>query len=143
MICEMSRTERLERWASVLEGYDQTPLSPFREVEFLAGATVAPLRQANSPLSVAYDDPVLRRAGLESDRYGEGTDFFGLSRGQSHRLLCSCGYMGAMRGTEVAKRIRHIVAREQRQAWRPANPLPALARWLSGWLPIARPARSA
>jgi hypothetical protein len=132
----MSRGERLERWAWLIEKHNGQ-LRPFVEVEFMTIAARAPLRQAYSPLTVAYQDPVLRRAGLGSDRFGDGEDFFGLSRDQSHRVLCSCGYPGTMRAVDVARRIRAIARRESRRLWRPANPLPALARWLSGLRPLS------
>lgn len=135
MIEPMSRYDRLERWASVLEG-SAMPLTPFRDVELLPVQQRVELRTSNSPLALAYDDPVLRRAGLASDRFGDGAAFFGLSRFQAHRVLCSCGYVGTMRATEVARRVRAIAARERlRRLW-PVNPLPALARWLSArWQP--------
>ncbi|HYM72920.1 MAG TPA: hypothetical protein VET89_08060 [Stellaceae bacterium] len=132
MTFDLSRSERLERWASVIENYDG-PLKPFGEVEFMPSAARAPMRQASSPLAVAYQDPVLRRAGLGSDRFGEGEAFFGMSRSEAHRVLCSCGYIGTMRAADVAERIRAVAMRERRRLWRPVNPLPALARWLSGW----------
>ena len=136
MIETMSRQDRLERWATLLER-EGVALAPFRDVEFLPESEQAMLRSANSPLAIAYADPALRRAGLSSDRFGDGSEFFGLSRYQAHRVLCSCGYIGVMRGTEVARRIRTIAARERlRRLW-PANPLPALARWLSPWQPAA------
>ena len=136
MIQTMSRQDRLERWAILLEREGVT-LAPFRDVEFLPESERAAQRIANSPLALACADPVLRRAGLSSDRFGEGTEFFELSRYQAHRVLCSCGYIGVMRGTEVARRIRAIAARERlRRLW-PANPLPALARWLLPWQPAA------
>ena len=136
MIETMSRQDRLERWAMLLER-EGVALAPFRDVEFLQEGERALLRNANSPLSVAYADPVLRRAGLPTDRFGDGVEFFGLSRYQAHRVLCSCGYIGVMRGTEVARRIRAIAARERlRRLW-PANPLPALACWLLPWQPAA------
>ena len=128
MIETMSREERLERWAIVLERFD-APLAPFRDVEFLPAEQRCQLRTAGSPLALAYDDPVLRHAGLPSDRFGDGAAFFGLSRFQAHRLLCSCGYVGTMRASEVARRVRAIAARLRRR-WPALNPLPALARWL-------------
>jgi hypothetical protein len=132
----MSRTERLERWALLLDQCEEGRLSPFQEVEFLAGASMARLREDNSPLAIAFADPLLRRAGLESDRYGEGSRFFGLSRAEAHRILCSCGYMGTMWAGEVAHRIRKLTAPKPHRAWLPANPFPALARWLSTWRPL-------
>lgn len=133
----MSRTERLERWAVLLDQCEEGRLKAFYEVEFLSAASAAPLRQHNSPLEIAYRDPLLRRAGLESDRYGDGARFFGLSRSEAHRILCSCGYAGTMWAGEVAHRVRKLTARKSRRAWLPANALPALARWLGAWRPLA------
>ena len=126
----MSRRARLERWAGVLEGSELTNLTPFRDVEFLPPAARAVLRTANSPLALAHDDLVLRRAGLSSDRFGDGAEFFELSRYQAHRILCSCGYFGTMRASEVARRILWLAARERLRELLPKNPLPAFARWL-------------
>jgi hypothetical protein len=51
---EMSRNERLERWATLAEQNGAATLMPFREVEFLSNAASAPLRQPNSPLALGY-----------------------------------------------------------------------------------------
>jgi hypothetical protein len=136
MTLEMHRHERLERWATLIENCESN-LKPFREVEFLSYAASAGMRQPNSPLALAFGDPVLRRAGLGSDRYGDGVDFFGLSQRQAHRVLCSCGYIGGMRAIDVAVRVRAIAERAQTRWWRPANPLPALARWFANRRPLA------
>lgn len=134
----MSRCDRLERWATLLERAPPRSLTPFRDVEFLPQVQRAGLRLANSPLALAFQDPVLRGAGLGSDKFGDGAAFFGLSRRQAHRVLCSCGYIGTMRGTDVARRVRALAARERLRHWRPASPLPAVACWL-----LPRPAATA
>jgi len=128
----MSRREKLERWATVLEDCGATSLRPFHDLEFIAARDQDGLRVANSPLAMAYRDALLRQSGLGSDRFGDGVEFFGLSRRQAHRVLCSCGYLGTMRGTEVARRMRKLAAPERRDAggW-PGNTLPAFARWWS------------
>ena len=135
MIETMSRCDRLERWAAVLESADRPALTPFRDVEFMSAAARDRLQTANSPLAVAYEDPVLRRAGLASDRFGDGAAFFDLTRFQAHRVLCSCGYVGRMRPGEVARRVRRIAARERLRQQFPGRQLPAFARWLLGWRP--------
>jgi len=138
----MSRLERLERWATVMEEADGRPLTPLLDIEFVSPLERPTLRSSSSPLAVAYDDPVLRREGLDSDRFGDGSEFFGLSARQAHRVLCSCGYLGIMQASDVAHRIRVIAASERlREAVRGlwgANPLPALGRWLAGWVMPAR-----
>lgn len=131
MSLPMSRYDRLERWATLLEREPASRLKPFFGVEFLSAAERAELQSANSPLTVAYADPVLRGAGLDSDRFGDGAAFFRLTRFQAHRVLCSCGYMGPMGATEVARRIRAIAARERLRRWWPDVVRPALARWLA------------
>jgi hypothetical protein len=133
----MTRRDRLERWAVVLEDAKLANLTPFRDVELLPPGEREGLRAANSPLSLAYNDPSLRRAGLGSDRFGDGAAFFGLSRYQAHRVLCSCGYFGTMRASEVAKRIRRLAARDRLRDLLPKYPLPAFARWLSRAGPAA------
>ena len=132
MTVSMSRYDRLERWATLLERAPASSLRPFCGVEFLPAAERGELQTANSPLAVAYADPVLRRAGLDSDRFGDGSAFFGLTWFQAHRVLCSCGYISPMRSAEVARRIRRIAARERlRRLW-PEVVRPAFARWLPG-----------
>lgn len=131
----MSQREKLERWATVLESCGAESLRPFHDLELIAARDQDGLRVANSPLAVAYRDPLLRDAGLGSDRFGDGIDFFGLSRRQAHRVMCGCGYLGTMRATEVARRIRKLARPERRRGrlW-PGNPLPAFARW---WAALA------
>src|SRR4051794_11483299 len=128
----MSRREKLERWAEVLEQLPAERLTPFRDVEFLRPAARLGLQTANSPLAAAYQDPVLRRAGLPSDRFGDGGEFFELSTHQAHRILCSCGYFGVMRASEVARRVRSLAMRQRLKDFFSESPLPAIARWLSG-----------
>ncbi|MBV9824982.1 MAG: hypothetical protein JO001_04785 [Alphaproteobacteria bacterium] len=129
MYHSMARIDRLEHWASLLERSDVTRVTPFRDVELLPPATREALRTSNSPLDIAYRDPVLRRAGLSSDRYGDGASFFELSSRQAHRVLCSCGYFGPVRGTEVARRVRAIAARARLRQWA-GEAVPSFARWL-------------
>ena len=62
MILPMSRYDRLERWASPLEGAPSSGLTPVRDAEFLPAVERAELQVANSPLAIAYADPVLRRS---------------------------------------------------------------------------------
>ena len=137
MTYAMSRRERLERWAEALEQSPMEALTPFRDVEFLMPVARTGLQSQHSPLAVAYRDPVLRRAGLPSERFGEGADFFELSAHQAHRILCSCGYFGVMRASEVARRIRVLAMRQGLRDFVVGEALPALARWLAGRRPLA------
>ena len=86
----LSRRERLERWAEVLERQPKRRLRSLGEIEFVPKDKRPELRSDESPITVAFEDPVLRAAGLKGDTLGDAMEFFELSEGASHRLLCSC-----------------------------------------------------
>jgi hypothetical protein len=86
----LSRQERLDRWISLLERDPTRRLNSLGEIEYKPAAERALVREDDSPLTVAYDDPVLRADGLASDRLGDAMRYFGLSEGQAHYALCSC-----------------------------------------------------
>jgi hypothetical protein len=102
---KMPRRERIERWATLLE-HHQGRLLPFLRTEYLSYEARRALRADNSPLALAFSDPILRNDGLASDTLGDGIDYFGLSEQKAHRLLCDCHYSGTMTGKEVASRLR-------------------------------------
>src|SRR5919112_155441 len=66
----LSREERLQRWIDLLERDPARRLNSLGEIEFKPPAERALIREDNSPLTVAYEDPVLRADGLASDRQG-------------------------------------------------------------------------
>lgn len=101
----MSRREKLERWAMLLDRH-RGRLLPLMRVEYLSEQARKALRGDDSPLSVAYNDPILRAEGLASDRLGNGTVFFELTEQEAHHLLCECHYCGTMTGETVAARVR-------------------------------------
>src|SRR6478672_7363780 len=73
----LTRAERLERWAEALERRGGT-VRALRGTEFLPWPERRAMREDGSALSVAFEDPVLRAAGLRGDRYVDGTAFFEL-----------------------------------------------------------------
>ena len=75
----MSRSERLERWAELLEQNPDRRLSTLHQTEYQPARERAAMRSDGSPISVAFEDPVLRAAGLENDSYGEAKRFFELT----------------------------------------------------------------
>jgi hypothetical protein len=101
----MTRGERLERWATLLEKHEG-PLTALRRTEYLLPEQRFALRADDSPLSLAYRDPVLRAHGLASDRLGDVTTFFDLTDEEAHHLVCDCHYSGTMTGPRVAARLR-------------------------------------
>ena len=86
----LSRRERLERWAELLERQPKRRLRSLGEIEFVPKDKRPELRSDESPITVAFEDPILRAAGLKGDTLGDAMEFFELSEGASHRLLCSC-----------------------------------------------------
>ena len=67
---KMPKRQRLERWAEALERAPQRHLRSLFETEYMSPGRRYALREGNSPLTVAFEDSVLRAEGLESDRYG-------------------------------------------------------------------------
>lgn len=102
----LSRRERLERWAELLERDPRRRLKALMRVEFVGERDRAGLRDDDTPISVAFADPVLRAAGLEGDTFGDAQKFFELSWADAHELLCDCHYYGPMDGSTVAGRVR-------------------------------------
>ncbi len=106
----MVRRRRLERLASLLEAHRQ-PVRLFTEMECFHGSKRRALRQFCSPLTIAFYDPEFRREGLTGDSVGEGMDFFCLSAGEAHELLCDCHYSRTATSDAVAKRARALAGR--------------------------------
>lgn len=104
----LSRRERLLRWAKVLQGAEARLLQPLRYVEFYAPPARARLRGEQTPLALAFADPVLRGAGLSGDTLGEAQTFFGLTDDDTHFLLCDCHWHGRMTGGRAARRVRAV-----------------------------------
>lgn len=104
------RRMRLERLAEVLAKHSG-PVTLLTRIEYLPEQDRLPLRIDNSPLEIAYRDPVLRAQGLAGDRLGDGIAFFDLSAAEAHYLLCDCHYSGMVSGEMIATRARTIANR--------------------------------
>jgi hypothetical protein len=104
----MSRRERLDRWAELLEQETDRPLNTLDEIEWKPRAERHAMRADGSALTVAFSDPMLRSAGLASDRLGDAIAFFQLSEHEAHIVLCSCHGGATMRAEEAARRVRGI-----------------------------------
>src|ERR1700752_4491764 len=104
---KLSRRERLERWADLL---DRNPgkLNALTRIEYLTRTERPEARADNSPLEVAFKDPVLRQDGLTGDRLGDAMAYFELSDRHAHRLFCDCHYAGSMTGAGLAARLRRL-----------------------------------
>ncbi|PPD44821.1 MAG: hypothetical protein CTY15_05980 [Methylocystis sp.] len=104
------RRRRLERLATLLESARE-PVRLFTTMECYRRRERLALRQAGSPLSIAFQDDALRREGLADDSVGAAVDFFGLSMREAHALLCDCGYGGL---ALIGRPIAHLVASRAR-----------------------------
>lgn len=107
-LAPMSRADRLERWAKLIEAQRDRTLRPLERVEYVTAAERAAMSVPSSPLTVAFEDPVFRMDGLRSDRLGDAMAYFGLSAAQAHAIVCDCHYGGTMSHQEVARRIRAV-----------------------------------
>jgi hypothetical protein len=108
----MTREQRLERWIRLLQADPERKLRSLHEIEHLSSACRRECRAENSPLTVAYGDPILRSAGLRSDRVGDCTEFFDLSDKQMHHAFCSCHVGARLTGREAAERLRQVLRRD-------------------------------
>jgi hypothetical protein len=109
----MSHSQRLERWAQLLERRTDQRLATLYETEYALATDRAHLRSDGSPISIAFSDPVLRAAGMTSDTYGEAKRFFELSDRQLHRALCYCHFGSTVAAITVAHQIRGVVQSEK------------------------------
>jgi hypothetical protein len=108
----LSREDKLERWAAALERLGGARLATLRETEFMAPALRHRMREAGSPLTVAFEEPVLRSAGLRDDTFGEAARFFELSDWELHSILCYCHFGEQVSASDSAARVRAIQRRD-------------------------------
>ena len=113
----MSKRQRLERWAEVLKLAPQRYLRSLFETEHMWPRRRYALREDNSPLTVAFQDPVLRDEGLKSDRYGDALKFFELSNGELHHIVCYCHHGSTMSPEAVAHRVRAAAGQTERKSF--------------------------
>jgi hypothetical protein len=105
----MPRSERLQRWAELLEREPGRPLGTLPGTEYQPSDTRDTMRRIGSPLSMAYEDPVLRAEGLTSDTYGEAKRFFELTDRQLHNIVCYCHHGVSMTAGTAARHIRAAI----------------------------------
>ncbi|MBZ9984583.1 MULTISPECIES: hypothetical protein [unclassified Mesorhizobium] len=102
----MTRNQRLERWASLLERHPERRLGALPGTEYMSPDMRENAYCVQSPISVAFEDPILRAQGLEGDTYGEAKRFFELSNWQLHNIVCDCHVGATMKAGWVAVRVR-------------------------------------
>jgi hypothetical protein len=105
----LSQVERLKRWAEILERDPGRRLGTFFETEYQTPMARDALRAPQSPVALAYADPVLRGDGLAGDRYGDAKRYFGISDHQMHHVLCYCHYGSTVSAGAAARAIRGVL----------------------------------
>ena len=113
----MTRASRMERWIELLEQNPSRCLSALVGTEHLHPLVRVEARAAGSALSVAYEDPLLRASGLQSDTFGEAKRFFELSDWDLHEVVCSCHVGATMQAGWAAGRVRRILRGSPLLAW--------------------------
>lgn len=107
----LTKRERLERWAMLLDRQPERQLASVEEVEYGTLPQQQAKRADDSALAVAFTDPVLREQGLKSDRVGDAAKFFELSHWEIHQLVCSCHHGRTMSAGTAALRVRAMARR--------------------------------
>lgn len=105
------RRERLDRWAELLEEKADRLVATLEEIESKQASERRALRADGSAITVAFNDPLLRSAGLLGDTFGDAVDFFELSEHDAHMILCSCHGGAVMRAEDAARRVRGLRSR--------------------------------
>lgn len=105
----MSRTQRLERWAELLERRPERLLGSLPGTEYRPARERNVMRGDGSPMSVALEDTLLREEGLEDDTYGEAKRFFELSDRQLHKIVCYCHVGSTMHASRAALCVRAAI----------------------------------
>ncbi len=113
----MSKRQRLVRWAEVLERHPIQYLQSLYRTEYVSRRECYAMRADHSPLTVAFQDPVLRGEGLESDRYGDVLKFFELSDVELHHIVCYCHHGATMPPKAVARRVRAAARPTERKSF--------------------------
>jgi hypothetical protein len=106
----LSRSERLARWAAVLEGLGPVSLNTLWRIEFALASSQPSMRADDSPITIAFNDPLLRAAGLRDDSYGEAKRFFEVTDRQLHWLVCFCHHGRSLSAKTAARCVRKIAS---------------------------------
>ncbi|TJV45867.1 MAG: hypothetical protein E5Y02_02925 [Mesorhizobium sp.] len=114
---EMTRNQRIERWAELLEQHPERCLAAFTGTEYLRLEERDSVRGEGSAISVAFEDTLLRASGLKDDSYGEAKHFFGLSDWQLHDIVCDCHVGATMKAGWAANRVRATIGGNRFIAW--------------------------
>ncbi|MFC3204684.1 hypothetical protein [Aquamicrobium soli] len=105
----MTRNQRLERWSELLTRDPKRMLTTLEGTEHRPMRTRVSMRAEGSPITVAFQDDVLREEGLANDSYGEAKRFFELTDNELHEIVCSCHVGATMQASRAAHRVRGAI----------------------------------
>ena len=105
----MTRNQRLERWAELLERNPDRALAALEGTERQSREARHVCRASDSPITVAFEDPLLRAEGMQNDTYGEAKSFFELSDWRLHEIVCDCRTGSTMQASRAARQVRKAV----------------------------------
>lgn len=105
----MTRTERLQRWAELLEREPNRILTALEGTEYRPLLEREKMRANSSPISVAFQDEILSRQGLAGDSYGDAKRFFELTDRQLHEIVCYCHVGLSMQASRAAHSVRRAI----------------------------------
>lgn len=101
----MSKREKLLRFAHIVRA-SKEQFVIFSNIEFMTPGQLSMTYHPGSAFAAAAADPILKDAGLKSDRVSEAARFFDLTREELHEFSCDCG--GLVSNEEMARRIERI-----------------------------------
>ena len=104
----LTRREKMDRWAQLLGAEPDRRLSTLHETEYQPLEARNALRADDSPISVAFADPVLRGEGMKGDTYGDAKLFFELTDHELHDILCYCHFGTSMSADSAAARVSAV-----------------------------------
>jgi hypothetical protein len=106
----MTRQEKLLRWAKLV----RKSKVQMRLYHLLENETQSELDKlifySSTAFELAYEDPILRDAGLDSKTIGGMMTFFAINKEDLHDFSCNCG--GPIDNRRMAKRIESIAYRD-------------------------------
>ncbi|MEI9430768.1 hypothetical protein [Mesorhizobium sp. Cs1299R1N3] len=114
---EMTRDERIARWAELLDQNPERCLGAFTGTEHMHPEVRSMARGEGSAITVAFEDPMLRASGLRDDTYGEAKRFFELNDWQLHDIVCDCHVGATMKARWAAARVRATIGGNRFLTW--------------------------
>lgn len=109
----LSAEDRLRRWIELLREQPFRYVNTLRQTEYRSRLSRDAMRDDNSAITVAFEDPVLRRDGLHGDSYGDARHFFGLSDMQLHRVVCFCHNGFSVPSGVVARQLQSYLPKQK------------------------------